>query len=175
MELPFSIAMTFYEGGDIESTWVTLDSFDAEPENNGDYTYKLSLVEWTDISPSQVDNTGKPIKVTKSPLPKTNLNKFGQFLHKWRQFSSLLDSVIHLYAGLRSLFAFNFPIFMMNLRDTITCPTKKIGVTATNMFGKSKITTKDTKFISESLKKLSFTKSSQHLYEIINNYKRNRS
>lgn len=174
MEIPFSIAMSFYEGGDIESTWVTLDSFQSEPESNGDYKYSISLVEWVDITPAEVDKTGKPVTAPKLPLPKTNINKFGQFLNKWTQFSNLLTSVIKLYAGLKTLFSFNAPLFMMNLRDTTTCATKKIGVPA-NMFGKSKITVNDAKFVSESLKKLSFTKSSQHLYDLINNYKMNRS
>ena len=170
LEEPFSVAMSFYSGGDIESTWVTLDSFNAEPESNGDYKYTISLVEWKDITPSLVDKTGKPQTSSKPPLPVTNINKFGQFLNKWTQISNLLTSVFKMYAGLKTLFSFNFQIFMMNLRDTLTCPTKKIGVPA-NIFGKSKITSQDTKLVNDTLKKLSFSKASNHIYDIINNYK----
>lgn len=177
-EEPFTIAMTFYDGGDIPATKVTLDSFNAEPENNGDYKYNVALIEWTDISPKLLDNQGQVVSEGESKVPDSI--KFKQISNikdfwKWAKqcypiVSKSLIWAFSTYNGIRNLI-FDATLKAWKIKGSLQDLGGRFGILS-NMFGLSKITSKDTVTITNSLKKLSFTKASKQMAELIKQNKK---
>lgn len=180
-EEPFTISMTFYDGGNIPATKVTLDSFGAEPENNGDYKYEISLVKYTKIGPKLLDTKGnvvdsQSVKVQDGIKFKqiSNIRDFWKWVKQcYPVVSKSLMWAFATYNGVRYLI-FDGVLKAWKIKGTLQDLGGRFGV-LNNMFGLSKITSKDTKYISNSLKKLSFTKASKQMAEFLNQNKMYRS
>lgn len=180
-EEPFTISMKFYDGGNLDCFDVTLDSFNTEPENNGDYKYNISLVEWTDISPKLLDGDGNVVRRGEENVDDgtataqiTGLAKFWKFVKQcYGVASKALVFAFATYNGIRNL-AFDGILKAWKIKGALQGLAGRFGILS-NMFGLPKITSKDTKFVSDSLKKLSFTKASKQMAEFLNQNKMYRS
>lgn len=180
-EEPFTISMTFYDGGNIPATKVTLDTFGAEPENNGDYKYEISLIKWTKIGPKLLGSKGEVVE--KSSVKVSDKIKFKQIKNikdfwKWTKqcypdVSNALVWAFAAYNGVRGL-VFDGVLKVWKIKGSLQDLGSRFGI-LNNMFGLSKITSKDTKAVSNSLKKLSFTKASKQMAEFVNQNKMYRS
>lgn len=180
-EEPFTVSMTFYDGGNLPATNVTLDTFGAEPENNGDYRYEISLVKWTKIGPKLLDNKGAVVDEGSIKVPDSI--KFKQIKNikdfwKWAKqcypvVSKSLLWAFATYNGARYLI-FDGILKAWKIKGSLQDLGGRFGILS-NMFGLSKITSKDTKAVSNSLKKLSFTKASKQMAEFLNQNKMYRS
>lgn len=181
-EKPFTIAMTFYSGGDIPETKVTLESFSTEPENNGDYKYEIALVEWTNIKPKKLDSSGNKTNDASDSKPDDSI-KFKQINNlsdfwKWAKqcyatVSKPLLWAFATYNGARNLI-FDGVLKAWKIKGSLQDLGGRFGILS-NMFGMSKITSKDTQAVSNSLKQLSFTKASKQMAELLNQNKMYRS
>lgn len=180
-EEPFIISMTFYEGGNIPATKVTLDTFGAEPENNGDYKYEISLVKWTKIGPKLLNNKGEVIEEESSKVQDSTKSKIIQKLSDFWKFTKKCYGVVSkpliwafaTYNGVRGL-VFDAILKAWKIKGILQDLGGRFGI-LNNIFGLSKITSKDTKYVSDSLKKLSFTKASKQMAEFLNQNKMYRS
>lgn len=180
-EEPFIISMTFYDGGNLPATKVTLDTFGAEPENNGDYSYEISLVKWTKIGPKLLDTKGAV--VDEGTVKVQDSIKFKQIKNikdfwKWTKqcYGVVSKSLIWAFAtynGARNLI-FDGILKAWKIKGSLQDLGGRFGILS-NMFGLSKITSKDTQAISKSLKQLSFTKASKQMAEFLNQNKMYRS
>ena len=172
-EEPLTMSMTFYNGGDLKAKKYTLDTFKANPENNGDYTYSLSLVEWTDIRPKLLDNAGSEIKDESIKVPDKFKNKIIQGISDCYNFCKRNYAVVSkkliwafaTYNGIRNL-VFQSVIMGWKIKGSLQDLAGRFGI-LNNILGKSKITSNDTAAVSESLKKLSFSKASRQLAELL--------
>lgn len=180
-EEPFTIAMTFYDGGDIPATKVTLNSFQADPENNGDYKYSISLVEWTDISPKLLGSKGEVVDAKKDDVKDGKKSKLVKKLEGFWKFTKKCYGIVSknlvwafsTYNGIRGLI-FDVVLKAWKIKGSFQNLAGRFGI-LNNMFGLSKITRKDVKFVSNSLKKLSFSKASKQMAEFLNQNKMYRS
>lgn len=180
-EEPFTISMTFYDGGNIQATKVTLDTFGAEPENNGDYKYEISLIKWTKIGPKLlgskgevVEKSSKKVQDKKESKIIKKLKDFWKFTKKcYDKVSKTLVWAFATYNGVRGL-VFDGVLKVWKIKGSLQDLGSRFGI-LNNMFGLSKITSKDTKAVSNSLKKLSFTKASKQMAEFVNQNKMYRS
>ena len=172
-EEPFTVSMTFYDGGNMPAKKYTLDSFRANPENNGDYTYDLSLVEWTDISPKLINNKGvavdkSNIKV-KDKIKFKNIKNIKDFWNFCKQcyptVSKKLMWAFSTYNGVRNL-VFDAILKGWKIKGSLQDLGGRFGI-VNNILGVSKITSKDTAAVSNSLKKLSFTKASKQMADLL--------
>lgn len=172
-EEPFTVSMTFYEGGNLPACKYTLDSFKSNPESNGDYTYSISLVEWTDIKPKQLNKDGSivpesGIKVQDSIKFKqiSNLSDFWKFCKQaYPVVSKKLLWAFATYNGVRNMI-FDVVIKGWKIKGSLQDLGGRFGI-LNNMLGVSKITSKDTAAVSNSLKQLSFTKASQQMADLL--------
>ncbi len=173
LEVPFTMSMTFYDGGNLPATKYTLDSFRTNPENNGDYSYDLSLIEWTDISPKKINQDGSEIQestldVSDKQENKTisSLSKFVDWCKKsYPTISNKLLWAVAKYNGVRN-FIFDTTLKLWKIKGTLKSLGGRFGI-VNNILGVSKITRKDTTAVSNSLKKLSFTKASKQMAELL--------
>ena len=180
-EEPFTISMTFYDGGNIPATKVTLDTFGAEPENNGDYKYEISLIKWTKIGPKLLNSKGEVVEEGSAKVPDSTKSKIIQKLKDFWKFtkkcygkvSKPLIWAFATYNGVRGL-VFDGVLKAWKIKGSLQDLSGRFGI-LNNMFGLSKITSKDTKVVSNSLKKLSFTKASKQMAEFLNQNKMYRS
>ena len=180
-EKPFTISMTFYDGGHIGAMKVTLDTFGAEPENNGDYKYEISLVKWTKIGPKLLNNKGEVVDSGSSKVPDGSKLKQISKLKAFFQFTKDCFGVVSkslvwafaTYNGIRGL-VFDGVLKLWKIKGALQDLGGRFGI-LNNMFGLSKISSKDTKYISSSLKKLSFTKASKQMAQFLNQNKMYRS
>ncbi len=177
-EEPFTVAMSFYDGGNLSAIKMTLDTFQTEPENNGDFSYEISIIEWKDISPKQVNGNGqvvedKPIEVEDNIQSKfiQSLNDFWKFTKKcYSTVSKPLIWAFATYNGVRNM-VFDGILKAWKIKGALKGLSGRFGI-LNNMFGLSKITSKETKYISDSLKKLSFTKASRQMAEFLQQNKK---
>jgi hypothetical protein len=173
-EEPFTMSMTFYEGGNMSAKKYTLDSFKTNPENNGDFQYSISIVEWTDIRPKLLNNNGDEVKVVDISVPDKikfksikNIQEFWRFAKQcYPTVSKGLVWAFSTYNGVRNLI-FEGVLIGWKIKGSLQDLGGRFGILS-NMFGLAKITSKDTKEISSSLKKLSFSKASRQLADFIN-------
>lgn len=172
-EQPFTISMTFYDGGHIHATDVTLNSFKANPENNGDYTYTISLVKWTNIKPKQLNPDGSEVPETNEKVQDSikfkairNISDFWKFAKQcYPIVSKKLIWAFATYNGVRNLI-FDATLKAWKIKGTLQDLGGRFGIVS-NIIGVAKITSKDTKPISQALKKLSYTKASQQMADFI--------
>lgn len=175
----FKISMNFYQGGNIYWTPVTVNTFQYEPENNGDYRYQLSLVEWTDISPTKLNADGTPAFKSTTSLKdiitsmKSNANQFigyASSITKWWNICKGAYSIVSKnlifwvakYNGIKNLTYIRQGDFTWKFKDYFQSYATRYAPLP-NIVGKTSISTKDIGEISKSLKQLSFTKSSQQM------------
>lgn len=172
-EEPFTVSMTYYNGGNLKAKKYTLDTFKCNPENNGDYTYSLSLVEWTDIKPKLLDNAGSEIKDDALKVADKTKNKIIQSVSDCYDFckrnyaivSKKLIWAFSTYNGIRNL-VFESVLMGWKVKGSLQDLAGRFGI-LNNIIGKSKITSSDTAAVSESLKKLSFSKASRQLADLL--------
>ena len=173
--------MTFYDGGNMPATKVTLDTFGAEPENNGDYKYEISLIKWTKIGPKLLNSKGEVVeKGSVKVSDKIKLKQIRNIKDFWKwakqcypDVSKALVWAFATYNGVRGL-VFDGILKAWKIKGSLQDLGNRFGI-LNNMFGLSKITSKDTKAVSNSLKKLSFTKASKQMAEFVNQNKMYRS
>lgn len=173
LEQPFTISMTFYDGGHIGATPVTLDSFKANPENNGDYTYSISLVEWTNIKPKLLNPDGSKVPETSDKVEDSikfkaikSISDFWKFAKQcYPIVSKKLIWAFATYNGVRNLI-FDATLKAWKIKGTLQDLGGRFGILS-NIIGVAKITSKDTQPISQALKKLSYTKASQQMADFI--------
>lgn len=170
---PISLSMTFYEGGNLPSIKMTLDTFQCDPESNGDYNYSISFVEWTDLTPKRLNSKGetepsesKIVKDKQKSKIIQNISKFFDFCKK--QYPIISNKLLWAFAsynGIRN-FIFDSSLKIWKIKGSLQDLGGRFGI-LNNILGKSKITSSDTQAISQSLKKLSYTKASQQLADLL--------
>ncbi len=174
-EQPFTVSMTFYDGGNMPAKKYTLDTFRSNPESNGDYTYDLSLIEWTDIKPKKLNSKGSainddgkssnPENKTKSKIIKTISDCYNFCKKYYPVVSKKLIWAFSTYNGVRNLI-FDTTIKVWKIKGSLQDLGGRFGI-VNNILGVSKITSKDTAAVSNSLKKLSFTKASKQMADLL--------
>lgn len=172
-EEPFTMSMTFYDGGNMGAKKYTLDSFKTNPESNGDYQYSISIVEWTDIRPKLLNNNGDEVKVSDINVQDKikfksirNIQDFWKFAKQcYPTVSKSLVWAFATYNGIRNL-VFEGILIGWKIKGSLQDLGGRFGI-LNNMFGLAKITSKDTRAVSNSLKKLSFSKASNQLADLI--------
>lgn len=182
-QIPLKISMNFYQGGNIYWTPVTVNTFQYEPENNGDYKYSLSLVEWKDISPTKLNNDGTPAFKSTNTLKDiicSAKSKVGQTIGyaseitKWWNICKGAYSIVSKnlifwvakYNGIKNLTYINKGDFTWKFKSSFQSYATRYSIQP-NMLGKPSISSSDTPQISESLKKLSFTKASKQMEDYL--------
>ena len=173
--IPITIAVTFYEGGDIEPITMTVDTFDAEPESNGDYKYSMSLIEWTDIRPKlagQVDSerTGAQILSDRlvSPLQmaRDDVKDWWSFCKYWYGTASWkIIQALTTYNKVKNT-AVNISLQAVKVKGNLINFPGKFGITS-NLLGVTKITPSDTKAVSASIKSIDTSRSSKSTADLI--------
>lgn len=181
--IPFKISMNFYQGGNIGWTYVTVNTFQLEPENNGDYKYQLSLIEWTNIAPTKLNPDGTPafkstvtlgdIKTSvKSPF-NMSLGYANTISHWWNLCKGAYSIVsknlifwVAKYNGLKDLFYIRKGDFTWKFKNEFQSYANRYSLLP-NIIDKSSISTSDTSRLNEELKKLSFTKASKQMEEYL--------
>lgn len=172
-EKPFLVSMTYYDGGHLSAKKYTLDSFRAHPESNGDYTYSLSIIEWTDIKPKLLSTDGSEVPKTDIKVPDKFENAIIQNVYDCYTFckkrypviSKKLVWAFSTYNGIRNL-VFQDILMGWKIIGSLQDLASRYGM-STNILGKSKITTADVPTISNSLKQLSFSKASRQLADLL--------
>lgn len=172
-EKPLTISMTYYDGGSLRARKYSLQTFRTRPLNNGDYEYSISFVEWTDIKPKLLDSSGAQvptsnIKVQDSIKFKNiqNIQDFWNFCKQcYPVVSKKLVWAFSTYNGIRNLI-FEGVVIGWKIKGSLQDLGGRFGILS-NILGVSKITSKDTAAVSESLKKLSFSKASAQLADIL--------
>lgn len=178
-ESPFSLSMTFYNGGDLQANKYTVDSFKTNPEHNGDYTYEVAIIEWTDIKPKKLNDKGAEIKKSDDKVPDKmkfsdikNISDFWKFCKQsYPDVSNKLIWAVAKYNGVRN-FVFDTTLKFWKIKGSLQDLGGRFGI-VNNILGVSKITSKDTMAVSKSLKQLSFTKASRQMAELLKQNTRN--
>lgn len=178
-ESPLLLSMTYYDGGHLPATAVTLDSFKTNPDSTGDFIYSISFVEYTDVKPKLLNNRGEEviddnIKVEDKILFKS-IRSVGDFFKFCKQnYGKVSKSLIWAFAtynGVRNL-VFDGILKAWKIKGTLKDLAGRFGI-LNNIIGVSKITRKDTAAVSQALKKLSFTKASKQMAELLAQNSRN--
>lgn len=170
---PFTISMTFYDGGHLPATEVSLETLKYKPENNGDYSYNISLIEYQDIKPKKLNKDGSEVQSTDKKVEDAKKSKILQtvsdcwdFCKKWYPVvSKKLIWAFATYNGIRNL-VFDGVLKVWKIKGSLQDLGGRFGI-LNNLIGASKITSKDTQAVSQALKKLSYTKASQQLAELL--------
>lgn len=188
---PFKISMNFYQGGNIYWTAVTVNTFQYEPENNGDYKYQLSLIEWKDIRPTKLNSDGTPafkstitLKdiITSATSTANQTIGYASSITKWWNICKGAYSIVSKnlifwvakYNGIKNLTYIRKGDFTWKFKNYFQSYATRYAPTP-NILGKSSISSKDTAEISKSLKELSFTKSSQQMAQYLEDLKSDNS
>lgn len=177
-KIPFEIAISFYDGGHIDSIPVTVDTFSAEPENNGDYKYSISLVEWKDVSPKTVDSQGNITNLIDNQgidgTLRRNITGLEQFFLMCKECYSVVSKylifAVATYNGLANL-VFDGSLMYWKFKSSFKSLATNFRI-FDNIFGLPKITSKDTSYVNQSLKALSFTKASKQMADFLLNNKK---
>ena len=172
-EEPFTVSMTYYNGGHLPAKKYTLDTFKSNPESNGDYTYSISVVEWTDIKPKLLNNDGSEIKESDIKVADKFKNKIINSIYNCYTFckqnypvvSKKLVWAFATYNGIRNL-VFQDILMGWKIKGSLQDLAGRFGI-LNNILGKSKITRQDTAAVSNSLKQLSFSKASRQLADLL--------
>ena len=162
MNVPITIAVTYYDGGDIDAMTMTVDAFSSEPESNGDYKYSLSLVEWTDVRPQiegVINNEPTAAQVladrlVRAPLPTSPAaGDWWSFCKYWYgSCSAKLLKYVAMYNKIKTVSYFGV-IQAIKLKGFFSSFSGKLGI-ASNMLGKTKITSNDSATVSASIKSI---------------------
>lgn len=180
---PFKISMNFYQGGNIGWTNVTINTFQYEPENNGDYKYQLSLIEWKDIAPTKLNADGTPafkstvtladIIMSVKSSANTTLGYANTISHWWNickgAYSIVSKNLIFWvakYNGVKDLFYIRKGDFTWKFKNEFQSYAGRY-TPLPNILNKPSITPSDTSKLNEDLKKLSFTKASKQMEEYL--------
>jgi hypothetical protein len=181
-EQPCRLSMSFYSGGNLPATYVTLESFNTHPDNNGDYSYTVSFIEWNDTTPSQLDSKGASTKmdtistieqrVNVQGLSFKNLGTMGKvfsfmvFCKKaYGCVSKKLIWALAKYNNIRHLINFG-NASILNIKSSFKSLSNRLSLND-NLLGKSKITSDDTKLVCKTLKELSQTEGSKRMAEFL--------
>jgi len=180
---PFKISMNFYQGGNLPWTQVTVNTFQYEPENNGDYKYQLSLMEWVDIAPTKLNTDGTPAFKSTVSLKdviisfKNSANTtlgYASTISQWWNICKSAYSIVSKnlifwvakYNGIKNLSYIRKGDFTWKFKNEFSSYATRYSI-QDNLIGKSKITSSDTAYVSESLKALSYTTASQQMAEYL--------
>lgn len=173
LEEPFTVSMTFYDGGSLPSAPYTLDSFKCEPENNGDYKYSLSIVQWTDIKPKLLNPDGTEVVEPSEKVKDSSKNKVIKGVSDFFNFckrcyptvSKNLIWAFAQYNGVRNLI-FDGTLKLWKIKGSLQDLGGRFGIVS-NIIGVAKITSKDTQAVSQALKNLSYTKASKQMADFL--------
>lgn len=177
-EKPVTISMTFYDGGNLPANDYTIETFKTSPESNGDYNYNISFIEYTDIKPKLLNNNGEEISTDNIKVPDKVLFKSIKTASEFFTFAKQCYGTVSKklvwafanYNGIRNL-VFNTVLVGWRIKGIFKDMGGRFGI-LNNIIGVSKITSKDTQAITESLKKISYSKANQAMAELFEQYKK---